>query len=165
MDCIEHEGKYNLCDVTLTITWENKPEPHAYDKTMETIHLTWTIMDGEDGAINSSRRFLRTLRNLRTEVVGFGKPEKNPNMKPSSWINQMLGINWSYLSCRPKKSDLINRPTWHYVIREPDRHQTDFSGHKLHRLDRSILRYVHLTRRFYTETYELKCIDSVERQV
>ena len=162
---IEQDGDYDFCDLTLTITWENEPEPYANNKPMESINLTWTIEDGSDGPINTSRRFIRTLRNLRTKTMSTGRAVKVTDMKPSQWIDEMLLLEWGLISCRSDKRDKVCRPAIHNVLNTPDPLQVSISKPKLGRLDESIIRDVKVSRRFYTQTYRLQLDNEEETEL
>ena len=162
---IEQDGDYDFCDLTLTITWENEPEAYACNNPMESINLTWTIEDGSDGPINTSRRFIRTLRNLRTKTMSTGEAVEVTDMKPSKWIDEMLGVDWCHLACYPDNRDKVSRPMYHNVLNTPDALQVSISKPKLGRLDESIIRDVKVSRRFYTQTYRLQLDNEEEREL
>ena len=162
---IEQDGDYDFCDLTLTITWENEIDSYANNKPVESINLTWTIEDGSDGPINTSRRFIRTLRNLRTKTMSTGRAVEVPDMKPSKWIDEMLGVDWCHLACYPDNRDKVSRPMYQNVLNTPDALQVSISKPKLGRLDASIIRDVKVSRRFYTQTYRLQLDNEKEREL
>ena len=69
---MEYAGEYNLCEVNLQIIWENEPDPYAGNPDKESINLSWTLEDGEDGGVNTCRRFCRVIRQLRTHTMVWG---------------------------------------------------------------------------------------------
>ena len=160
---MEYAGEYNLCEVNLQITWENEPDPYAGNPDKESINLSWTLEDGEDGGVNTCRRFCRVIRKLRTHTMGWGAKSwealPDPNKKWSAWLHEVCtGVSWFRLTDRHG-----DRPFLLDVVDEPDGYSC--TDPRMRRLDNSIIRDVKITKMFYTDTYEMVRVDRKERIV
>ena len=159
-----NQEKYNISKLNLQIIWENEPDPYAGIPEKESINLSWTLEDGDDGGVNTCRRFCREIRKLRTHTLNikidpsayFGARSwealPDPNKKWSAWLHEVCtGVSCDWL-------------TGCFLVVDQPRCEVS-TDPRMRRLDNSIIRDVRITKMFYTDTYEMVRVDRKERIV